>query len=143
MRKTRFVARLSGIIIVLILATVVIVPRASSVPQCRVVRIFNEAMPESVKIRIDPQNIEIDRDTCLIWVNLGQGNMRINFPNGKECDAATEAPSGFNLDGACYVTQWIPRGGTASLTFEGNGAYAYEVEWEAVGEKAPGEVTVR
>lgn len=56
--------------------------------------------------------------------------MKVIFEEGKRCAAATEAPTGFGMDdyGHCFVTTWIPFGGTASLSFKETGTYQYILE---------------
>ena len=58
--------------------------------------------------------------------------MAVKFREGKKCESATEAPTGFKVDKGqgCYVTDFLPMGGTASLRFQESEMYNYEVTWE-------------
>jgi hypothetical protein len=51
------------------------------------------------------------------------------FEEGKACVNASGAPVGFSMDpSSCYVTSWVPFGGTSSLTFKEKGNYTYIIE---------------
>jgi len=98
-------------------------------------------------IVIEPAALEIDRGSLVIWVNWARGapSVKVLFEDGNHCQDATEAPTGFGMDKGCYVTSWMPFGGTSSLRFNVPGTYTYLVEAEAPGQapKASGQITVK
>ena len=144
MRRKTFVGLLVGAACIGLFIFLVITQVAHSGAQCRIVRIYDETViPGEVRIRIDPQSVVVEGNTCLVWVNLGKAEMKVNFREGKKCLDATEAPSGFSLTEACYVTSWIPFGATSSLTFKEQGTYDYEIEWQAAETKAVGRIVVQ
>jgi hypothetical protein len=115
--------------------------------ECRVVRIYSGIAAESIRnLSIDPERTTILKDTCVIFVNLSLNpEVMINFKEGKKCEEGTGAPNGFKLDQAlgCYVSGFLPKGGTASLWFKEGGTYKYVVQ--ATPQKtvvAEGEITV-
>lgn len=56
---------------------------------------------------------------------------------------ATRAPAGFRVDAMnCYVTDYIPLGGTGSLMFTNRGTFDYEVEAPGADTKR-GRITVK
>ena len=85
----------------------------------------------SVKsIRIEPATLQIDKGSVVIWNNWAKASeVKVIFEEGKVCQDVTEAPTGFSMDAKqCYVTTWIPLGGTSSLKFTQTGTYKYKVE---------------
>lgn len=67
----------------------------------------------------------------MVWFNRTSGpNLQIVFEEGKACAGVTEDPSGsFKTGyGGCYVSSWIPFGGTSSLRFKEKGSYKYTIE---------------
>ena len=112
-------------------------------PQCRIIRIYDEATTGAGEvIRIEPQTVVTEGSTCVIWVNLGKASMKVSFKEGQQCIDASSAASGFTLVDGCYVTNWVPSGGTSSITFTGKGTYEYDVEWEAAEARATGKLIV-
>ncbi len=97
--------------------------------QCRIVRIYDRVSPDSASgATIEPQTIMIAKGSCVIWVSLGNAQMMVNFREGRRCFDTTEAATGFSLSDACFVTSWVPSGGTSGLTFTEAGTYVYEIE---------------
>jgi hypothetical protein len=72
----------------------------------------------------------VPKETCVVWVNwVSRERVRINFEkSGKSCIRSTESPSGFKELEGCYLTEFLPRGKSASLVFKNPGAYKYQVE---------------
>jgi hypothetical protein len=55
--------------------------------------------------------------------------MKVVFEDGKKCSSVSEAPVGFSLDHEnCYITSFMPFGGTSSLRFMQEGSYGYTIE---------------
>ncbi len=104
---------------------------------CRVIRI--EGIAAHDVIRIDPETITISKGTCVIWFNRSTAHqVKVAFADGKKCASISDAPTGFSLDHQnCYVTSWIPFGGTSSLRFLEAGTYAYDIQ--ATGEQVEAE----
>lgn len=98
--------------------------------ECRIIRIHGRVMGQSA-IALEPRTMWVPKDTCVVWYN-GAINTRIKivFEEGKACVNATDAPMGFGMDydSSCYVTSWVPVGGTSSLTFKEKGSYLYTIE---------------
>lgn len=103
----------------------------SNAAECRLIRVFGDLGQGEPNVRLDPQNIAVDKGSCVIWVNWGKVDMRINFREGERCTKVTEAATGFSLADGCYATGWLARGTTASLVFLEPGTYEYQVEWQS------------
>ena len=105
---------------------------AINAQECRLVRIYAALDKPTSPGRLEPDVLSIDKGGCVVWINWGQDRVLVNFREGKKCQAVTEAPTGFRLDANtdCYVTDFVPFGGTSSLKFSEPGTYQYEVTWE-------------
>jgi outer membrane protein OmpA-like peptidoglycan-associated protein len=95
-------------------------------------------------ISADPKSLHVTAGTCVVWVNFAQANeVRVVFKDGKACSDVTDKPRGFSLDDEqCYVTNFIPLGGTSSLIFKNEGEYEYIVE-QGREETATGKIIVK
>ncbi len=143
MKKTRFDTVLAGITVWVTVTFLLLSQVVCAEPQCRIVRIYDEAASGPLEVvRIEPASVLAQGAVCVIWVNLGKAAMKVRFNEGKKCVDATNATTGFSLLEGCYVTNWVPYGGTSSITFKEKGTYAYEVEWEAAGAQAKGTIVV-
>ncbi len=115
---------------VLIITSILIVYNNSAYSQdCRIIRVHGMMAHDA--IRVEPAGLFISKGTCVIWLNRSTANeIKIVFKEGKKCASVTDAPTGFNMDdyGHCYVTSWLPFGGTSSLRFLERGTYAYEIQ---------------
>lgn len=123
-------------IVVLIIVAVTALPANSEIAdsmECRVIRIHG--MTAHGSIQIEPEILTVPIGTCVVWFNRSDANeIKVKFQEGKKCASVSDAPTGFNLDHAqCYVTSWIPIGGTSSLRFKEAGVFEYMIE-EAKGE---------
>ena len=107
-------------------------PLIDSLPaaECQLIRIFGEKGAAGNQIQIEPVEVAITRDTCIVWINWVQwSKARIIFSeDAKACRSATQSPSGFTEIDSFYTTGFMPRGGTSSLTFVGKGKFHYKVE---------------
>ena len=112
--------------------------------ECRIVRIHGGVAGSAKKVDIEPQTLWISKGGCVIWNNwVRTDEIKVIFEEGKKCEDMTDSPMGFKLDAAnCYVTTWIPLGGTSSLRFNEEGAFEYSVEAKG-GIKARGKIVVR
>jgi len=81
-------------------------------------------------ISADPKSLHVTAGTCVVWVNFAHANeVRVVFKDGKACSDVTDTPRGFSLDDQqCYVTNYLPLGGTSSLIFDNEGEYEYILE---------------
>jgi len=99
-------------------------------------------------ITIEPPTMTISEGAVVTWLNWSRNSecVQVSFEDGKKCDDASDAPSGFDMktDG-CYVTSWITFGGTSSLHFTEPGTFMYTVEAKTGGEtrKTTGKILVR
>ena len=77
----------------------------------------------------------------MIWYNRATANgVKVIFEEGKKCASVSDAPTGFNLDHEqCYVTSWLPFGGTSSLRFKETGTFEYAIEVTSGGLAEKGE----
>lgn len=139
--------RVSLMQVIFCLALVVIAVMVShgslDAQDCRIVRIYG-GIPQYVEgIRIEPETIWASKGTCVIWNNtMRTDEVKIVFEEGKKCDDMTDASVGFKLDAEnCYVTTWIPFGGTSSLMFREEGTFEYVVEAKG-GVKSKGKIMI-
>ncbi len=101
-----------------------------SAAECQLVRISGENGAAGDQIQVAPAEAAIPPDTCVVWINWVQGPpVRIIFrQDAAACRAATQSPSGFTEKDTFFTTGFLPRGGTASLTFVKKGQFRYQVE---------------
>ncbi|MFZ0614371.1 MAG: hypothetical protein WAM73_19160 [Desulfobacterales bacterium] len=101
-----------------------------SAAECQLVRIFGENSAAGNQIQLTPVEVAIPPDTCVVWINWVQGPpARIIFrQDAAACRSATQSPSGFAEKDTFFTTGFLPRGGTASLTFVKKGKFRYQVE---------------
>ena len=101
-----------------------------SAAECQLIRIFGEKGAAGNQISIEPGEVTIPRDTCVVWINWVQwSKARIIFrEDAQACRSAIQSPSGFTEKDSFYTTSFMPRGGTSSLTFVGKGKFRYKVE---------------
>ena len=94
----------------------------------KVVRISGQS-EESGMLTIEPKAIDIIAGDCVVWVNWSKGGeVMVVFNDGKVCYDVTRPSAGFKMsEKNCYVTNFIPYGGTSSLTFKDKGVFEYEV----------------
>jgi hypothetical protein len=116
---------------------------SSVAQQTRVIRLQGSASNSQNGVRIEPDTMLISKGGVVIWNNWARSSdVKIIFQEGKVCQDVTSAPMGFTLDAKqCYVTTWIPFGGTSSLRFTEKGNYHYVVE-AAGGAKSKGAIRV-
>ena len=110
----------------------------------RIVKIHGGATYSTQSLRLEPDILTVKKGSVIIWNNWAKAsNVKVIFEEGKICQDVTEAPMGFLLDARqCYVTTWIPLGGTSSLRFTENGTYNYMVETTG-GIKTKGKIQVQ
>jgi hypothetical protein len=101
-------------------------------------------------IRVEPETMQISKGSCVIWFNRAAANeVKVVFEEGKKCAAVTDAAVGFGMDdyGQCFVTSWLPFGGTSSLRFKEAGTFEYAIEIGKLEDKgkrvARGKIIVR
>lgn len=97
--------------------------------ECRVIRIYGEAT-QAGKIHLEPKIITVSKGTCVVWLNWSkEQEVSVTFEESQKCHDVTEAPVMFTLDTEnCYVSSWIPRGGTSSLLFTEAGEFHFIVK---------------
>jgi hypothetical protein len=82
---------------------------------------------------IEPETSVIKKGDCVVWVNWARTDLRVIFREGKTCLDRTKAPAGFKMDvSGCYLTDYLPFGGTSSLLFTEEGTFNFEVEFPGV-----------
>jgi len=99
--------------------------------ELKVVRISGES-GEKGCLQVTPKAMNITAGSCVVWVNWAKGpEIMVVFQEGKVCYDVSRPTGGFKLtEKNCYVTNFIPYGGTSSLTFKDEGLFEYEVVTE-------------
>ena len=113
--------------------------------ECRIIRVHGGGPGWSDRIEVEPGTAFVAKGTCVIWSNwVRTDEIKIIFEDGKKCEDMTDAPVGFKMDAAanCYVTTWVPLGGTSSLKFNEEGTFEYAIEAKG-GPKAGGKIVVQ
>ncbi|HNR13402.1 MAG TPA: hypothetical protein PLG17_08270 [Thermodesulfobacteriota bacterium] len=97
--------------------------------KCAIITMHGDLTQPGAQALLRPETVSVDKGDCVIWLNNANGfEAVVKFAEGKVCEDATEAPSGFTMTAQnCYVSTSIPTGGTSSLRFTESGIYAYEV----------------
>jgi hypothetical protein len=103
---------------------------SSAAQETRVIRLYGGTSFSHDGIRIEPDTMQVSKGSVVVWNNWAKSSeVKITFKEGKVCQDVTEAPMGFTLNAKqCYVTTWIPLGGTSSLRFTEKGKFHYMVE---------------
>jgi hypothetical protein len=110
--------------------------------QVRVVRISARTDLGVKSVTIEPQTLRVTEGSVIVWVNEGPDDeAKIVFDDGTRCADVSSSATLFSLESSCYVTSWVPVGGTSSLRFNESGDLDYVVE-TAGGQKARGKVIV-
>jgi len=119
-----------GLALIVGAATFLVSMRTIDAQECRIIRIHEEKGSAGTTVRLEPESLHISKDTCVIWINwVPKQEVSIVFrEDGKRCQDATTAPMGFKMAENCFVTDFIPLGGTSSLKFNDEGTFKYEVE---------------
>ena len=98
-------------------------------------------------IRLEPPTMTISQGGVVVWLNWARSVecVQVSFEDGKKCDDVTDAPTGFEMTGGCYVTSWITFGGTSSLRFNEPGTFTYTVTAKTGGQerKETGKILVK
>ena len=115
---------------------------ATSAADVRIVRLNMVTAEASKQLYVEPDTLWIKVGTVVVWVNQGPTEeLKVVFEDGTRCQDVTDAGSSFAMSDTCYVTSWVPIGGTSSLKFDEAGDFDYVVE-SATGTKSKGEITV-
>ncbi len=125
--------------------------RPANAEESQLIRIFGGVATgagELTKpIRLEPPTLTVSKGAVVVWLNWARTVecVKVSFQEGKKCDDVTDAPTGFEMTGGCYVTSWITFGGTSSLRFTDPGTYTYTVEAKSGGEirKTTGRILVK
>ena len=98
----------------------------------KVVKISGNSEGEGV-LNVEPKTMDIQAGNCVVWVNWSKGpEVMVVFQEGKVCYDVTRPSAGFTMsEKNCFVTNFIPYGGTSSLTFKEKGLFEYEVMTES------------
>lgn len=142
MKKKTYLLIVVGLASIFAIMIFLVNQKTISAQECRIVRILSTGHPAAI-IKIEPRTTRISKGDCLVWLNWARTeNVTVGFEEGKKCDDVTDAPVGFKLDASnCYVTSYIPLGGTSSLRFNEEGTFEYIVEASGA-TKAKGEIIV-
>ena len=133
----------AGIASLCTLSILIFSTRAIYAQWTRIVRLYEETKGSHKQLFVEPNNLWVSKGTVIIWANqMENEEIKVSFEEGKKCADVTGAPTGFSLNAACFVTSWIPSGGTSSLRFNEEGAFSYVVEL-ADGLKTEGKIVVR
>jgi hypothetical protein len=109
-----------------------------------IIRVYG-AFDKAPMVRIEPDLLWVGRGSTVIWTNMSQTDIKVNFPKGEECKKATSAMINWGLGAeGCLITQQdIPPGGTTSALFKDIGRYEYEIEYVGKNMKEKGAIEVR
>lgn len=143
-----------GIVLILAMAVGLIAREeinAAGPGQCLIVSIEGRTPSTAITpattlvVNVTPKALRAPVGSCVVWVTWQpvRSEVRISFKQGETCQAGTSAPSGFKMEAGCYLTDYLPLGGTSSLVFEREGTYSYEIVVAGRAEKvAGGEIVV-
>ena len=143
MVKKRLLA-ISGLVLILAFAFLLVNQETSSASECRIIRINSTAQHQNVTL--DPKTINANKGDCLIWYNnAGQSDVKISFEEGKKCTDVLETSMDFELNNEnCLVTKsYIPPRGTASFVFDKEGSFDYVAEIKGTALRIKGTVNVK
>ena len=149
MQKSVF--RVTALFFLLSAALVLVDNRPIDAEDSQLVRIFGgiETGAGELKkpIRLEPSTLTISEGGVVVWLNWARSVecVQVSFEDGKKCDDVTDAPTGFEMTGGCYVTSWITFGGTSSLRFNQPGEYTYTIMAKTGGQerKETGKILVK
>ena len=97
--------------------------------EVQLIRIHGTTEGAQKTLFVEPNAATVKKGGIVIWVNEGAiDEVKVSFEEGKKCADVTSATKAFNLEAACFVTTWIPLGGTTSLKFNEGGTFNYAVE---------------
>ena len=115
---------------ILIAQSIVNAEKVCRLEDIKVVRIVGQSEGDG-SLTVEPNTMNITSGDCVVWVNWSKGGeVMVVFSDGKACyDVTRKTSSGFSMESQknCYVTNFIPYGGTSSLTFKDKGVFEYEV----------------
>jgi len=115
---------------------------ANAASEVRIIRVNADTIDGKKELYIEPNTSWVPKDTVVIWVNQARTDeVKVVFEEGKSCADVTSSADGFSMDAACFVTSWVPSGGTSSLRFVEPGIFNYMVE-TSDGVKAKGKIVV-
>lgn len=107
-----------------------IIVNTADAQQCQLIRIAKETIDGIGRIWLYPKKTTVAKGTCVIWMNwVEKEKVSITFQqDANKCIMATESPSGFKVVEACYFTDFLSYGETASLYFKEPGTFTYRLE---------------
>lgn len=142
---------ITALLFVLSSMLVLVDQKTINAEESQLVRIFGGiatgAGELSKPIRLEPPTMTISKGGVVVWLNWARSVecVQVSFEEGKKCSDVTDAPTGFEMTGGCYVTSWITFGGTSSLRFNEPGMYTYTITAKTAGEerKESGKILVK
>ncbi len=116
---------------IIILQSIANAEKICHLEELKVIRISGESGGKGC-LNVTPVATDITAGDCVVWVNWSKGpEIMVVFKEGKVCYDVSRPTAGFKLNETnCYVTNFIPYGGTSSLTFKDEGVFEYEVVTE-------------
>ena len=116
--------------------------RRSDASEVKIVRLYLLTNQVSKEIFIEPETLWVTEGTIVVWVNQGPAEeVKVVFEDGTTCQKLTDAGTAHSLQEGCYITTWIPLGGTTSLRFNESGDLNYTV-FSTSGIKGKGKIIV-
>jgi len=123
--------------------SLLLVTQGPSFARGRIIYIFGNFQGPEPEVSIEPNVTTENRNTTLIFLNESEVEIKITFPEGKTCSQVAVAAPDWNMKGPCYITrETIPPGGTASIIFNSNGDYNYEVEYVGKNHKEKAQIRI-
>ena len=108
---------------------------AYAADNCQIIKIRKKGAGGGSNVQIFPEKITVPVGTCTVWINfIRSGNVQVSFrENAKQCILATDAATGFKefkleTGEACYYSDKLSHGKTASLLWTEPGIYKYTIE---------------
>jgi len=146
MNHAKNIITATGMILFFMLSTLALAPGVGVAQEARIIKIYGDfPSGKTAETRVEPQETWVARGTTVVWQNLSKNEIKIVFPKGKECQAATGGRLLWKLDArSCLITDFnIPYGGTTSALFNAIGRYDYEIEYVGQTAKEKGSIIVR
>jgi plastocyanin len=143
MKRKKIVLTAAAALLV-VMGSFLINQETASAKESRIINIYGDWKGTEAVTRLEPNELLVGRGTTVVWSNMSQGEVKISFEKGLQCQKGTHAGLGWKLDArGCYITHYnIPSGGTTSAYFKAAGRYDYEVEYVGKNRKEKGFVEV-
>ena len=135
MHLKKFSFKASMVVFLVSLTLLLTTSQVQAEDVCQLIRLKMTELGGKDRIVIIPEKITVPVGTCTVWINFVKTRiLAVSFrENAKACIKGAEEVSGFELlelgeIEACYFSDPLPRGKTASITWGEPGVYKYTIE---------------